>query len=167
MNLSKQHMRTIGIGLLVVTGMVAFAAISVANGWDRVVPGETLTFSEVDRKASFTHVRNRKGPERANLQGDLFASESPLVDEAGNRIGRLHLACTTTAGARNFLNSAMTCHSVADLRDGTLTAQFLDGIDRMTTGAITGGTGAYAGATGTFVSTATRTGATTTITFGE
>jgi hypothetical protein len=126
----------------------------------------TLTFKEVDRDATFSHIRNTDGPKRANLQGDLFASVSPLEDEAGNRIGRLHLACTTTDGARNFLKSEMTCTSIAALGDGTITAQFIDKLDRTTVGAVTGGTGAYANTSGTFVSQATKGGAVDTITFG-
>ena len=61
----------------------------------------------------------------------------------------------------------MTCTAIATLRDGTLTAQFVNGTDRTTTGAISGGTGAYANASGQFVSHATPFGAVDTITLEE
>jgi hypothetical protein len=103
-----------------VAAMAVWAAISAADSPTK--QPLTLTFKGVDRGATFTHVRNADGPKRANLQGDLFASVSPLEDESGNRIGKLHLACTTTDGARNYWNSEMTCTSIAALADGTLTA---------------------------------------------
>jgi hypothetical protein len=147
--------------------MAVWSTVSVADGSaDRPAPAGTLTFKELDKGAEFTHIRNTAGPRRANLQGDVIASVGPLADESGKRVGKVHLACVTTNAARNFRNSQMTCTSVAQVHDGTLTAQFVNGIDRITTGAIVGGTGAYAGATGEFVSEATDYGALDTITLG-
>jgi hypothetical protein len=154
------------LAALSIAQMVVWTAFSVADT-SEARPTETLTLKELDRGATFTHIRNTKGPRRANLQGDLFASVSPLADESNARIGKLHLACLTTKGARNFLNSQMTCTAIAKLPDGTLTAQLLDKLDPRTVGAITGGTGAYANASGEFVNEATRYGSLITITFGE
>jgi hypothetical protein len=151
---------------LCIAQMVVWTAFSIADASSERTAAGTLTFKELDKGATFTHIRNTKGSRQANLQGDLFASVSPLA-KSNARIGKLHLACVTTKGARNFLNSQMTCTAIAKLPDGTLTAQLLDKLDRRTVGAITGGTGAYANASGTFVSEATRYGSLDTITFGE
>jgi hypothetical protein len=152
---------------LAIAQMVVWTAVSVTDAAGKAAPTGTLTFKELDRGASFTHIRNTtKEYPQSNLQGDLIASVSPLVDRSGTRIGKLHLACITTSGARNLLNSEMTCTSIAALRDGTLTVQFVERLDRRTVGAVTGGTGAYANASGTFVSKNTKRGAVITITFG-
>ena len=153
------------LALLAVAGLCIAQMATVADG--KAAPVATLTFKELDEGARFTHVRNTKGPKQANLQGDLFASVSPLTDESDTRVGKMHLACLTTAGARNFLNSEMTCTAIAALRDGTLTAQFVDKLDRTTVGSITGGTGAYANVSGQFVSEGTKFGSLDTITLGE
>ena len=162
------RMATVAIVLagLAIAQMVVWTAFSVADT-SEARSTETLTLKELDRGETFTHIRNTKGPRTANLQGDLIASVSPLADESNARIGKLHLACLTTKGARNRFKSQMTCTAIAKLPDGTLTAQLLEKLDRRTFGAITGGTGAYANASGEFVSKATRYGSLITITFGE
>jgi hypothetical protein len=152
---------------LCIAQMAVWSVLSVTDASGQPAPASTLTFRELDRGATFSHIRNTKGPRQSNQQGDLFASVSPLADVSGSRIGKLHLDCVTTSGARNFLNSEMTCTAIATLRDGTVTAQFVDELDRTTHGAITGGTGAYANATGVFVSRRTKSGAVDTLTFGE
>jgi hypothetical protein len=152
---------------LCIAQMAVWSAVSVTDASGQPAPASTLTFRELDRGATFRHIRNTKGPRQSNQQGDLFTSVSPLADMSGSRIGKLHLACVTTSGARNFLNSEMTCTAIAALRDGTVTAQFVDRLDRATVGAITGGTGAYAGASGGFVSKRTESGAVDTLTFAE
>jgi hypothetical protein len=152
---------------LCILQMAVWSAVSVANGSaDRAAPATTLVFKELDKGAKLTHIRNTDGPRRANLQGDVISSVSPLTDEAGARVGKSHLACITTKGARNFLDSQMTCTAIAELHGGTLIAQFVDGIDETVTGAITGGTGAYAGATGVFVAEPTDYGSLNTVSLG-
>jgi hypothetical protein len=157
--------------VLLVTGLVGATAClvvrSTATAQDPA--GRTLTFSERDKDAKFTHIRNTKTKSRsANLQGDVLAYASPLLDAAGTRIGKLQWACTTTVGARDFMKSTATCHGVAALRDGTLTFQFnLSPADNTTSGAVTGGTGAYANARGVIVSKGTNAGADDTVTLVE
>jgi nitrate/nitrite transporter NarK len=68
-------------------------------------------------------------------------------------------------GARNYRHSEMTCTVIAALANGTITAQFVDKLDKATVGAVTGGTGAYANLSGVFVSNAVKGGALDTITF--
>jgi hypothetical protein len=152
---------------LCIAQMAVWIAVSATDASGQTAPARTLTFRELDSGATFSHIRNTKGPRQSNRQGDLFASISPLADESGSRIGKLHLACVTTSGARNFLKSELTCTAIAALRDGSVTAQFVDKLDRTTVGSITGGTGAYANATGVFVSKGTKSGAVDTLTFGE
>jgi len=154
--------------VLLVAGLVAMAAcLAVRSSAEAQNPaGRTLTFSELDKGATFTHIRNTKTrSQSANLQGDVLAFTSPLVDAAGTRIGKLHAGCTTTVGARNFTKSTVTCHGVVALRDGTLTFQgnVSPGV-ATTTGAITGGTGVYANARGVVVPKDTKAGANDTIT---
>ena len=68
-------------------------------------------------------------------------------------IGKSHNVCVTTAGARDFPKSVITCTGSMLLRDGMMTWQgsLKAGADPVT-GAVTGGTGAYANARGGFVS---------------
>jgi hypothetical protein len=158
----------IASALLIAVGALLAAGVLGSSASGQSGPTGTLTFKEVDKRATFTHIPNttKKNPQ-SNLQGDLFASVSPLVDTSGTRVGKLHLACITTSGARNFLKSGMTCTAIATLHDGTVTAEFVDRLDRTTVGAVTGGTGAYASASGVFVSKGTKSGAVDTITFGQ
>jgi hypothetical protein len=153
------------VGILAVAGLAAVALWSSASAQD---PGtRTLTFEELEKGSTFTHVRNTKTrSEQANMQGDVIAFTNPLADAAGKRVGKLSGSCVTTTGSRNFMKSTLTCLGVLSLRDGTLTIQ-LDTRPRAaeTTGAVTGGTGAYANARGVFVATATKTGATDTVTW--
>jgi hypothetical protein len=142
----------------------AFAVGSPATG--QSPPGRTLTFTELDKGATFVHIRNTKTRSRkANSQGDVLTFTNPLADTAGKTVGKLHAACTTTVGSRDFTKSTMTCHGVIVLPDGTLT-----GLGNITPGAatnvtaVTGGTGAYSGARGQLTSRATDAGMVDTIT---
>jgi hypothetical protein len=152
------------VGILVMAGL-ALALWSSASAQD---PGtRTLVVNELEKGSTFTHIRNTKTRSgRANLQGDVIAFTNPLTDTAGTRVGTLHVSCVTTTGSRNFMKSTLTCLGVVSLRDGTLTLQ-LNTRPRApeTTGAVTGGTGTYANARGVFTATASRTGATDTITW--
>jgi hypothetical protein len=145
-----------------VAGAVAIGSAASAQG-----PGtRTLTFKELERGSTFIHVRNTKPPSRrANLLGDQLTFTNPLADASGTVVGKTHITCTTTVGARNFMRSTLTCTGVAVLRDGTVTLQAntSPGVPT-TTGAVTGGTGAYANARGTFVSEEARGGSNTTVT---
>lgn len=138
----------------------AVAALALSSASAQETPGaRTLTFKELERGSTFIHVRNtRSRTGRSNAQGDQIVFTNPVTDAAGARTGTLHVACTTTTGARNFMRSTMACAGVLAVRDGTLTLQvLLSPGSATTTGAVTGGTGAYANARGTFVSRA-RTG---------
>jgi hypothetical protein len=135
---------------------VAAAAFALTTGAEAQPgpAGTTLTFKELERGSTFTHVRNTKNrPARSNTQGDLIVFTNPLADGDGAVAGRLHAACVTTTSARDFRKSRMTCTGEMALRDGTLTFQgLIDLGDAVSSGAVTGGTGAYAGARGTFTS---------------
>ena len=126
----------------------------------------TLTFKELERGATFTHIRNTKGAKRqSNLQGDILAFTNLLADSSGKRVGKIAVSCTTTTGARNFLRSTLTCAGVLTLADGTLTLQAnTTPNSRTTTAAVTGGTGAYANTRGVMVSEEGRSGSQDTIT---
>ena len=152
--------------LVVLLGLLAALLVlrSSASAQD---PGpRTLTLRETERGATFSHIRNTKGASRrSNLAGDVIVFTNPVVDAAGKRIGRTSVSCTTTTGARNFMKSALTCHGVTELRDGSLMVQaIIAPNDSTTTGAVTGGTGAYANARGVFTSSESDSGSRTTIT---
>ena len=51
----------------------------------------------------------------------------PVVDAAGKRIGKSSVSCATTTGSRNFMKSALTCHGVTELPDGSLMLQAIVG----------------------------------------
>jgi hypothetical protein len=152
--------------LAVLLGLLAAILVlrSSASAQD---PGtRTLTFTELERGATFTHIRNTKGAKRqSNLQGDILAFTNPLADPSGKRVGKIAVSCTTTTGARNFLRSTLTCAGVLTLADGTLTLQANTTPNSpTTTAAVTGGTGSYANARGVFVSEEGRSGSQDTIT---
>lgn len=126
----------------------------------------TLSLKELEQGSTFTHIRNtRSTSDRSNMQGDVITFTNPLAESSGRLVGKLHVGCLTTTGARDFMKSVMTCTGVIVLRDGTLTmvANTSPGLPT-TTGAITGGTGAYANATGVVVSKASDGGSLDTIT---
>jgi hypothetical protein len=136
-------------------GALAAAALLVGPGASAQSPGgRTLSFTELEKGATFKHVRNTKPKSpRANSLGDVLVFTNPLADASGKVVGKLHASCATTVGARNFLKSVITCDGAAVLRDGTLTWQGSFKVGASTvTATITGGTGAYANARGSLVS---------------
>jgi hypothetical protein len=153
------------VPLLAVTALVG-GAVTVGSVASAQGPARILTFTELEQGSTFIHVRNTKAKSpRANLLGDQFAFTNRLADASGSVVGKLHVSCATSVGARNFMKSTLVCHGVSVLRDGTMTLQATTspGVPT-TTGAITGGTGAYANARGVFVSEEGRSGSRTTIT---
>jgi hypothetical protein len=136
---------------LTLAGVVAVIGSS-ASAQDPAA--RTLTFTELEKGATFTHVHHDKhASSRSNLQGDVLAFANPLADASGRRIGRQEAACVTTTGARDFRRSIVNCQIGVTLTDGTLTVHImLRPNATVSTGAVTGGTGAYAGARGTVVS---------------
>ena len=152
---------------LVALPALAATAVLLASGASAQSSGErTLSFKELDKGATFTHIRNTKPKSpRANLEGDLLVFTNPVANPSGQVVGKSHVSCVTTTGARNFLKSEVTCSGVTVLRGGTLTMQAVIRPGRPTTvGAVTGGSGAYANARGTFVSTTNRGDTRTTVT---
>jgi hypothetical protein len=153
---------------LCIAQMAVWTAVSIADGASSSAATGTLTLKELKKGSTFKHTRNttERLPE-SNLQGDVITFGSPLADLSGTRVGRTHVACITTSGARSFVKSELSCTAVVALRDGTFTAQFLaTPADRTTVAAITGGTGAYANASGTIVSRETKSGSVDTVMFG-
>jgi hypothetical protein len=151
--------------LAVLLGLLAATFMLRSNA--SAQPGtRTLTFTELERGATFTHIRNTRGAKRqSNLQGDVLAFTNRLADSSGKRVGKISVSCTTTTGARNFLKSTLTCVGVMTLAGGTLTLQASTTPNsRTTTAAVTGGTGAYANARGVMVSEERRSGSQDTIT---
>jgi hypothetical protein len=152
--------------LVVLLGLLAALLVlrSSASAQD---PGpRTLTLRETERGATFSHIRSTKGASRrSHLAGDVIVFTNPVLDAAGKRIGKTSVSCTTTTGSRNFMKSALTCHGITELPDGSLMMQAIVAPNApTTTGAVTGGTGAYANARGVFTSTASESGAQTEIT---
>ncbi|MGI8780324.1 MAG: hypothetical protein ACR2L8_09200 [Solirubrobacteraceae bacterium] len=143
------------------------AGILLASGASAQAPAaRTLSFKELEKRGTFTHVRNTKTRSQlANSQGDGIVSTVPLADRSGKVVGRLHADCTTTTGARDFRKSELMCSGALVLRDGTLTLHAVTSPgSSMTTGTVTGGTGAYANARGLFHSEGAPGGAQQTIT---
>ena len=152
--------------LAVLLGLLA-ALLVLRSSVSAQDPGpRTLTLRETERGGTFAHIRNTKGAsQRSNRAGDVIVFTNPIVDAAGKRIGKTSVSCVTTTGARNFMRSAMTCHGVTELPDGSLTMQAIVAPNAPTTiGAVTGGTGAYANARGVFSSSEGESGSQTTIT---
>src|SRR5688500_16906634 len=106
MLITQSPIRTVVV--LAVAGLAVVALWSSASAQD---PGSrTLTFKELEKGSTFTHIRNTKTrSEQANIQGDVIAFSNPLADAAGKRIGMLRASCVTTTGSRNFMKSTLTC----------------------------------------------------------
>lgn len=156
------------VPILGASALTAVAAAALVGPGASAQGGRTLTMTELDKGSRFAHIRNTKTKSpRANSLGDVIAFTNPVV-QAGEPAGRLYVECVTTAGARNFLKSTLTCSGVLVLRDGTLTLQANTSPgDDTTTAAVTGGTGAYANARGVSVSRTVRGGSQTTITLAD
>jgi hypothetical protein len=155
---------------LCIAQMAVWTAVSAfaTEGSARSSASRTLAFTELERGATFTHIRNTKGASsRSNLQGDVLAFTSPLADSSRKRVGKASTSCVTTTGARKFTKSTATCTGVVELADGTLTVQFNTTPRQPVTGAVTGGTGAYASARGVFTSKPTESGTVDTITLSD
>jgi hypothetical protein len=161
------YSRRVNALLAATAAAAATTAVAVLSGASAQAPTtRTLTFHELDRGATFVHVRNTPTKHRrSNQLGDLIVFTNPVTDSSGARVGRSHASCVTTIGAKDFRKSTLTCTAILHLRDGDLTGQFVTGLAAdSTTGAITGGTGAYANARGVIVSTHTDSGSDDTIT---
>lgn len=154
------HRNWRSVPLLALPALVG-AAVLIGPGASAQSPGaRTLSFTGLEKGSTFKHIRNTttKKP-RSNLQGDLLVFTNRMADDSGQVLGRMHVTCVTTTGARNFLKSVATCSGVVALKDGTLTLQANVSPGNPTTaGAVTGGTGAYANARGVFVSEEARGG---------
>ena len=152
--------------LAVLLGLLA-ASLMLRSSASAQSPGtRTITLQETERGATFTHIRNTKdASRRSNLAGDVIVFANPIVDAAGKRIGKTSVSCVTTTGSRNFMKSALTCHGITKLADGSLMMQAIVTPNAPTTnGAVTGGTGAYANARGVFTNKDGNSGSQTTIT---
>jgi hypothetical protein len=147
-------MRTSRLALCIAIPAVAAAAVLGSGAVAQGPADGTLTLTELDRGSTFTHIRNTEtSSAQSNLRGDLIVFTNPLADASGKVVGRLHVSCATTVGARDFRKSVLTCGGVLVLRGGTLTVQTTVRPSVLTTtGAVTGGTGAYANARGVVVS---------------
>jgi len=151
--------------LAVLLGLLAALLVLRSSASAQNPATRTLTLRETERGGTFAHIRNTKGAsQRSNLAGDVIVFTNPVVDAAGKRIGKTSATCITTTGSRNFMKSAMACHGVTELPDGSLMLQAITAPRGATNGAVTGGTGAYANARGVFTSTEDRSGSQTTIT---
>jgi hypothetical protein len=152
--------------LAVLLGLLAALLVLRSSASAQDTGTRTITLRETERGGTFAHIRNTKGASpRSNLAGDVIVFANPIVDAAGKRIGKTSVSCTTTTGSRNFMKSALTCHGITELPDGSLMMQAIVAPSApTTTGAVTGGTGAYANARGVFTSTASESGSQTEIT---
>jgi len=139
--------------ILAAVALAALAAVVLVGPGASAQGGRTISLTELEKGSTFKHVRNTKTTStRSNSLGDVIVFTNRVADAAGQVVGKLHVVCATTVGARNFLKSVVTCHGVGVLRDGTLDFQTARKPgDTTGTGAITGGTGAYANARGVFV----------------
>jgi hypothetical protein len=149
MNVKRSH------AILLLAAALALAAATLAGSGSGASAqgGRTLSLTELDQGATFKHVRNTKTrSSRANPAGDIIVFTNRVADGSGKVVGKVHNVCVTTDGARNFVDSVVTCHGTLVLGDGTLTFQLARRIGSDSgTGAVTGGTGGYAGANGSFV----------------
>jgi hypothetical protein len=154
---------------LVLAALIAATGLAVELRSSASAQGaatRTITFRELDKGATSTHVTNTKSTSKqANLQGDLIVFTNPVVDATGKRLGTLHASCTTTVGSRDFARSTMGCGGFIALHDGTLMVQVLVPVaSASATGAVVGGTGAYANARGTFTTADGKNGKNDTVT---
>jgi hypothetical protein len=144
--------------LVVVGAAVAIPALSASG---EVV--QTISFKEVDKGSTFQYVDNKPfNPHNKKpvfSPGDEFLFTSPVAD---GKKGELRAKCTVEHKApgndAGFNKSHPLCSGAFVLSDGTLFVSVAEGSNKVTHGAITGGTGAYANARGTLTSTSTKSG---------
>jgi hypothetical protein len=157
--------RTILLGAAV-PALLAGVVVLGSGGPAQSQAVRTISLKELDKGSTFVHIRNTKSKSRqGNAQGDSIVFTNPLTDASGKAVGKLYASCATTVGARDFMNSVITCNVILTLADGTLTGQANVSPGRpRTLGAVTGGTGAYANARGVVESVPTKAGSADTIT---
>jgi hypothetical protein len=153
--------RASALAVLVVAGAaVAIPALSASGQ-----VAQTISFKEVDKGSTFSYVdnppANKHNKKPVFSAGDEFVFTSPITDDKG-KAGELRAKCTAEHKApgndAGFNQSHPLCSGAFVLRDGTLFVSVAAGDNKVTHGAVDGGTGAYANARGTFTSTQTKTG---------
>ena len=153
--------RASALAVLIVAG--AAVAIPALSASGEVV--QTISFKEVNKGSTFNYVDNRpvNKPHKRPVfsPGDEFVFTSPISDAKG-KAGELRAKCTAlrkAPGNDSGFNAAHPlCQGAFVLRDGTLFVSVAEGSQKVTHGAISGGTGAYANARGTLTSTQTKSG---------
>jgi hypothetical protein len=84
--------------------------------------------------------------------GDSIAFSRIVARRSGERVGRIDVTCTTTAG-ETAETAHQACHGVLTLNDGQLALETaIEGVPTSAEVAVTGGTGAYFGASGVMTS---------------
>src|SRR5829696_1640937 len=83
--------RSIAVALALPAVAAAAFALTTGAQAQQAPATTTLSFKELERGSTFTHVRNTKGrPPRANTQGDVIVFTNRLAAGDGAVAGRLH-----------------------------------------------------------------------------
>jgi hypothetical protein len=152
--------RASALAVLVVAVGAAVTINALSASGDVV---QTISFKEVDKGSTFSYVdnppRNPAHKKPTFSAGDEFVFTSPIK---GGKTGELRAKCTAEHKApgtdAGFNKSHPLCTGAFVLNDGTIFVAVAMGQNKVTHGAVQGGTGAYANARGTFTSTSTKSG---------
>ena len=110
--------------ILAAVALAALAAVALVGPGASAQGGRTINLTELEKGATFKHVRNTKTKSRqTNLLGDVIVFANRIADSSGKVVGKNHASCATTVGARSFPRSVMTCNGSVVLRDGTMSWQ--------------------------------------------
>jgi len=143
MNTSRWNRPAVA-GTLIATTLLAGAGITSHTA----SAATSFTLLQKDGHLTFVDTAPKGGEDKPPSQGDMYVVSNTLLDPATKqKVGRLHLVCTTTVGGKH---AVAVCDSVFSLPQGSITGQATFPLSKArATTAITGGTGAYAGASGT------------------
>lgn len=151
----------------VVAGAALLASVVVAGAGGQAPPGRTLVLTELAKGGRFGFVDNppkvkrTKGRAPRLSVGDLLVFSSPIADQQGSRVGRLHVQCVVSVPGTSR-TAEQVCTGVFRLKDGLIgVAAALAGEPTTVSAIVTGGTGAYEGARGTLTSVSHRNGSST------
>lgn len=149
--------------LLTAAGFAAALIAPAALAQSQPAGPQVLTFRELTKGSTFQVIDNpprsaqRNGFPTRFSAGDEFIFTAPLADARG-KLGELRAVCTVTHATSvkkesDFDKTKVFCRGVFVTRGGALFLEVANTADKVTRGAITGGTGAFVGARGTFTST--------------
>ena len=110
--------------ILAAVALAALAAVALVGPGASAQGGRTISLTELEKGATFKHVRNTKPKSRqANRSATSSSSPTGSPTRPARSSARTTPPAPRRSGARNFAKSVITCNGSLVLRDGTMTWQ--------------------------------------------